>query len=327
MIFLQAYNAEALNDFLWGSDFVDEYMVAYALKMTGVAGAIAVPAFFTNLAWNYLKATLTGGMSTGNFFSPADLTVAFSFLIILSSYVPIVTTVLSGISYINSATVLTDQDRDKYIAVIDTILSREDLQQIEAGVEDKGSVIGQVENFFLNAPTIFMDMVFMEVTRAVLAVISLVIGFIAKGVIAVLYIMGPLGIAVSILPWFREKIMEWLGTLLNVAFVFTTMNILDGVVILQMDTVMTCFQHSEIMSQGHILAMNISIIILYCMSFWLTSKFIGSDSAGRVLSTAVGAATSVASIMAGSPGGANMIAGQNNLAANVAQTGSKGFEQ
>jgi len=71
--------------------------------------------------------------------------------------------------------------------------------------------------------------------------------------------------------------------------------------------------------------MNISIIVMYCLSFWLTGKFVGSDSAGKVLSTAVSAATSAAGILAGKAAGV-VASAAGSASSDAAGAGQKGLE-
>ena len=142
--------------------------------------------------------------------------------------------------------------------------------------------------------------------------IRVIISCITYNVLKVLFCVGPLAFAFSILPPFKNNVTAWFATVLNTGFVFTTMNILDAVFYETLYFSDNVIKNSDPGLQGITvnLAMNITMIVLYLMSFWLTSKYIGKGDAGRVLSKGVGIATALV-------GGA-MIAGGGASATNVA---------
>jgi TrbL/VirB6 plasmid conjugal transfer protein. len=147
------------------------------------------------------------------------------------------------------------------------------------------------------------------------SIIRIIISCITINVLKVLFCLGPLAFAFSILPPYKNQITIWFSTVLNTGFVFTTMNVLDAVFY------QTMFYSSNVIKnsggiQGAsnyyaVFAMNVTFIILYLMSFWLTSKYVGKGDAGRVLSKAAGVATAAV-------GGAMMAGGGGAGVSNVA---------
>jgi hypothetical protein len=155
------------------------------------------------------------------------------------------------------------------------------------------------------------------------SIVKIVVASLTVNVLKVLFCIGPLAFAFSILPAFKNQVSIWFGTVLNVAFVFTTMNILDHLSYSTMDYLLN---HANYGDPSHtfggmvgvdsdnnaIIAFNLTILILYTMSFWLTSKFVGKSDGGRVLTKAVGIAA--AAIGAGIAAGAGSAASSGNIA-------------
>jgi len=117
---------------------------------------------------------------------------------------------------------------------------------------------------------------------------------------------GPYAFAFSILPFLKDKIIEWFGVLLGIGFVFTTLNHLDHFSYYIMGTIIENKDFSFIDRQL-VTAVNCMMIILYLMSFWLTSKYVGKGDGGRFVSKSLQMATLAA--VAAFSGGAGAAAG------------------
>jgi hypothetical protein len=163
------------------------------------------------------------------------------------------------------------------------------------------------------------------IVSLVLFLIRMVINFFTINLIKVLVCIGPMAFAFSIIPAFRDKITDWFSTLLNAAFVFFTLNVLEAIVYGMMwnfsditTNPIEVFHNSQ-----NIMAMEITIIILYLMAFWLTSKFVGKSDAGRVITKAVALATmaTMAVISSGSGAvGAGTVTNSTNSAGDAFKT-------
>lgn len=173
--------------------------------------------------------------------------------------------------------------------------------------------IWQSIKYYAN-PYNWLKMSFAFITGLLTSIIRIIISCITINVLKVLFCVGPLAFAFSILPPFKNQITIWFSTVLNTGFVFTTMNILDAIfyqTIFFSDNVIKNSQGVDgIINSNAVLGMNVTFIVLYLMSFWLTSKFVGTGDAGRVLGKAAGLATAAV-------GGA-MVAAGTASASNVA---------
>ena len=142
-------------------------------------------------------------------------------------------------------------------------------------------------------PATWTRVVVSALVSLLLFLIRLVINFFAINFVKVLVCLGPMAFAFSIIPAFRDKVTDWFSTLLNAAFVFFTLNVLEAVVYGMMWNFSDITQNpfAVYYNSQNIMAMEITIIILYLMAFWLTSKFVGKSDAGRVITKAVTLAT------------------------------------
>ena len=149
-----------------------------------------------------------------------------------------------------------------------------------------------------------------------LFLIRMVINFFTINLVKVLVCIGPMAFAFSIIPAFRDKVTDWFSTLLNAAFVFFTLNVLEAIVYGMMWNFsdMTKNPLEVFRNTNNVMAMEITIVILYLMSFWLTSKYVGKSDAGRVITKAVALATmaTMAIISAGAGAGTEAITNTTN---------------
>ena len=171
--------------------------------------------------------------------------------------------------------------------------------------------------YYLNPMRFFhgiRDAIFLAIFFGVRVIISAV----AITMIKVMYVIGPLSIAFSMIPAFQDKLSKWFGLWTNCLLVFTTMNIIDHVVY----NVMLDSFYTDNHWEGNSPALTnfyLGVLIVYCLSFWLTAHFVGSESAGKVLSTGVAAATAaIGAIVGGATGGAGAAVGKAGSAAGSA---------
>lgn len=109
----------------------------------------------------------------------------------------------------------------------------------------------------------------------------------------ILYLIGPLAFAFSVFPTFKEKIGEWFSAFVGLAFVPVTLNIIHSVVCAEMQSLIMLHGTTTLLSS---LIMNVTAIFMYISCFWLTSKYVGSDGAGKVFSTGIQTMMQVAQI-------------------------------
>lgn len=189
--------------------------------------------------------------------------------------------------------------------------------QIEAKIselekEDSGlinivtSTLSTIAKFFTKKMTgWFVQIIFM-----LNWLIALIIGGLAQVQFMLLKVIGPLAIAFSILPIFKDKYAEWLGTWLNSGFVLITFNIIDHFVIAMYNIVYGLAIKTGPGSMGIAFAIICISPILYLSVFWLTSKYVGSKDggmiAGKTISTAITATAMTLNASAMMAGGGGM---------------------
>lgn len=148
----------------------------------------------------------------------------------------------------------------------------------------------------------------------------------------ILIIVGPLALAFSIIPSFRDKLEQWFQALLTVGFAFTTIHILDH---LYYDMMATMWDEilsgtgegtaSDFDIMGKII-FDLGLLIAYSMTFWITSKFVGSSEAGRFISKGIGlTAMAVGSVVSsiGLSGGGAAAKGGTKAVKDAISVGSK----
>ena len=174
-------------------------------------------------------------------------------------------------------------------------------------------------------PAVWTRVVASAIVSLLLFLIRMVINFFAINLVKVLVCIGPMAFAFSIIPAFRDKITDWFSTLLNAVFVFFTLNVLEAIVYGMMwnfsditKNPIEVFHNSQ-----NVMAMEITIVILYLMAFWLTSKFVGKSDAGRVITKAVALATmaTMAIITGGAVAGTAGAVGTGAISNNSNSTG------
>jgi hypothetical protein len=118
-----------------------------------------------------------------------------------------------------------------------------------------------------------------------------------------LYVVGPIALAISVLPGFGKLLLKWFSHYLSVQFWSITLIILDNLVVLYTDlskmrtSVMSGLSLSEASEKIDILLLNIVITVLYFMVPYLTSLFIGQSSTGMFQSKALGLAAAGAMLL------------------------------
>ncbi len=189
----------------------------------------------------------------------------------------------------------------------------------EAGAEDSGmgilKVLTRISDI-INNPGQIIDLVIYAAAYSILKLLKLIIYSIATNVLKVLIVIGPLAFAFSILPAFKNQLSIWAGTYLNVAFVFTTLNIIDALLITSMKMFASEGPTQADVGGSTTLMFALTQIILYLSAFWLTSKFIGKADGGMALTkiVAMAAAATGIAMAGGAAVGAGAAAGQTNVA-------------
>lgn len=168
-----------------------------------------------------------------------------------------------------------------------------------------------VWSLLMGGPGDFIAVIFNAFFGLIAMIMKLVISGYARVIFKLVLCLGPLAIAFSV--FWKDKFLFWFESLLNIGFVFLTLNILD---ILISDY----FYHAIFTNQagiGESLAFNLATIGAYLSAFRLTGMFIGRTGAHGIMNKSMAFAGTLAA-------GAVMAAGGLMGGGGGAAAGAKG---
>lgn len=149
-------------------------------------------------------------------------------------------------------------------------LSITDKAQVEwAGV--KASATTAVSSMFSNTIA----------TELVLTVVQLFVQQITSILMQILFVLGPFSILFSILPGFEGKFFKWFSTYITMCFIPIVYDVLNGIIIAKYSDTLSEFSVSNIAGS---FSMNLVMIVVYLLPFWIAGVVVGSADAGRFLS-------------------------------------------
>lgn len=138
----------------------------------------------------------------------------------------------------------------------------------------------------------------------------------------IFYAIGPIVIAFSILPVFKDKFGQWAGVYLNCLCVPFTMNLLDTIIF---SVIGKAWTGESLASPYSTMIFGMCMTICYALAFWITSFYCGSSGAAKIMSTAVSVATQAATMAMS--GGASGAAGSSATGKNIIEDKGKTQEQ
>lgn len=346
--------------FAWNLDINDQLTTHLSSQVCKIALFVAVICFVCNLAYNYI----TSGFSklvddSDNFPNYTDIARAFVLILCISSYIPIATTLVGTMEAVNKMSsskrienivafynmqkanqtpnqenaTLTMKDGKPEVQFKQTDVE----QESEDGEDGRGfgsMVTGLLNLSSILSPANFVPLFIHMVTNIICFIIKIVVTGIAVLMTKILVILGPLAFAFSILPTFKRQLEQWFSTLTTTCLTLTTLNILDSLIDAMTGNIFAHMTWEDVISISSItggrnlelIAYNLVVIVLYCSAFWLTSKVVGKGDAGRVLSKAVGAVTTMASIAIGAAAAGAVAGGDGGALKAVANLGKKTIE-
>ena len=192
---------------------------------------------------------------------------------------------------------LAELDEDELASVKEELEIMEKTGEIPGAVEDEETGI---MDMIFEVPGTFAHFLLGGIIALFIAMIKAVMVGISLVLIKLLYIFGPLAIGFSILPFMREKVVVWFGTYLTIALNLVTLNFIDMLLYNIMIGETVALQHGNTIDNFATTSFNLVMIVTYIMSFWITSKWVGSESAGRFMTAAMGMVANVAKGAVGS---------------------------
>jgi len=309
-----------------------------ATQKSMILGGILAPLFFLGtVVWNFATTTLKNVGERPQMFNRIELIRACVLWFILTiGYIPIFGSLANigealGRYSVDSSSAVTS-GKEKMSGYVSKELEKEaqtskeqagddvntntEKQQPEDSMSAWDLVTGGINTFIFGA--------FSAGTMVVSSIIRIVVEAFALMISKLFYAIGPIVIAFSILPVFKDKFNQWFGVYVNCLCVPFTCNLLDTIYFSIINEGLT----GEVVANPIALSVfNLVFIICYCLVFWVTSFYAGSSGAAKVLSTAVSAATTAISLGAGALasgiGGASGGAGGGNIIEDTAGTTNK----
>jgi len=356
--FLQAVNqapnvtqTNALWDF-FSSNLINQSIVRLVGITSGIAAALGGGFFALSFVWQYLQSVL-GGQLMPDFRSLGRIWVIWAFIGVYTVGVGAITEIVFLVRGVIVRGITVDQSRQEYANLEkqqqeakNALAQRMDAQRVAAQEESTplpslGATpapapttnvltqsppasppsllsvcygdLGMMGNFFLDV-----------VAGLLLSIAKIFITALTVNLVKVLYVLGPLALLVSFIPMFKDQFQVWLSFYLGAMCTMITMAIIDELFMDQ--TVIQGVLKADIGSTTDLAAgaaAKLSYVVLYCMVFTITSKWIGSSEGGKMISTAMQGMQTAAMQrfppMGGGPGGG--AGGAGTLSQNVGNTG------
>lgn len=345
------------TDLVKKSAIIDPFLLKMILKVSLVAGGIAITLAILNIGYNYIKNALQQitNQQAERIIDINEIARTLIILALIGLYTPIITASMGAIDMISDKLKMTVNGEDKlvedyvnkaydyYFYTNEKIIAleekvktendeakrndlnriiqeeREKLKKGESTVkESNGETLRQAMGFSVGS------IITQRIVGGVMTVIGLIIENIALGIaslgLKILLVLGPLAFAFSILPVFKNQINVWASATLNFAFASITMEIihaLDVQYLFSSSTFPLDFENSA--------AYNLSKIIIYTMPFWFTSKYVGKGEGGAFVGKMMGmATTALAMVMTG---GTTAAGGAKGTLGNIIKSGSKATDK
>lgn len=309
-----------------------------ATQKSMILGSILAPLFFlATVVWNFATTTLKNFGERPQMFNRMELIRACVLWFILTiGYIPIFGSLANigealGRYSADSSSAVT-AGKEKMSGFVAKELEKEaDASKEEAGDDASTNIEKQQPEDSMSAWDLitgginsFIFASFSAGTMVISSIIRIVVEAFALMISKLFYAIGPIVIAFSILPAFKDKFNQWFGVYVNCLCVPFTCNLLDTIYFSIINEGLT----GDVVANPVALSIfNLVFIICYCLVFWVTSFYAGSSGAAKVLSTAVSAATTAISMgagaIAGGVGGAAGGSGGGNIIEDTAGTTNK----
>jgi hypothetical protein len=307
---------------LFKSDFLQNAAHEALDRTTWIALLLASFLFSLTLGWNYLAngfKSLTEG-KPGKIIDINELARVMVIILCIFCYKPLATTVVDISHYFNSLSAPSSNDYAEMVAAKDKQTVNNEINQIEEAIssndisepeltamknriealragprtEESSFTLLEIVNVLKNLPYYVLH----AAAYTLFGMIKITVLLIAQVIIQFAIIVGPLALAFSILPIFKNQIETWFSFLINTLFISTTYNVLD---FLHNKLFIKLYDVENTMHTDLFIILQLVYLVLYLMPFFLTSKFAGKNDGGRIVSKGLQLAT-IAAVAAFSGG-------------------------
>lgn len=158
--------------------------------------------------------------------------------------------------------------------------------------------VAGTEISFFDAIGNFFDTIFTMIFGGLSLIIYFIIRIFLTMIIKVLYIVGPLSFALSLIPMFKDQMNNWISAYVSTCSCLVTQDILRKLLDVSFETIGVSAAAPSGFFVSQIL--NVTIVALHISVFWLTKQWVGNASAGSVFSNAISAMSAAAGAKLGS---------------------------
>lgn len=279
---------EAVN-YIFTSGTIDESARRVAAGVRNIALGLLPLFFVLTQAWNFASTTVKnmGGGGRPGIFKMEEIIRAGVLWLLVLCYIPVFSWMGNLAGAINSLTIPTEVTKGQ--SIYNEYIS--DYLKPPSETESETDFWTLTWDFLSAAQqtlTNISSAIINGLVLVILSVIRLIIEGIAIYMAKVFYAIGPVVIAFAVLPPFKDKLDRWFGIYLTVLLLPTTLNILDYLIYASFQSAVNMEYAANPVAD---LVYGITIIVMYLLSFWITSFFVGGSEAGKVLSTAASLAT------------------------------------
>jgi hypothetical protein len=368
MILLQSQPLNVLYDNfmqdLLTNDTTDSLISGITIGMVAIAGALATSFIFISIAWNYISTIIKGGPNT---FSLAEVSRIWMLWLLIGAF-PIVMAIPSYFAEAlrtGTAALVNQTDIDNYQQYINLRSNYEaSLEQMDSTKANKymlqsntstangtTPVPNNNNNISPNGsavdanaePSLWNSVLNLFSYQQALATIITGIIFILSQILKlailafcvagskVLFCIGPLAVAFSVLPWWKDKLLDWFNFYCTLLFTPVIMNVIDAIAMHHLyenfqTYVITSSNPTSTLTQNLFAsaALDLTILFLYFSALTITSKVVGSADAGRVFSEGVNKIIQGAQLAAGISTAAAI--GGSSAAGNIAGAGKSAMD-
>ena len=283
-------------EWLFKDELLDSYIIELTLEQVVIAEGLAVMFFVISIIYNVLTTVVgSGGVRPIDFGEFGRIVVI---MFALGLYIPLVGFPIKIIDLINRATQPSFQEAVDYSRKLGEYtyengmigyLERTYMPDPENPVKEEQDIHAEELTLWdflgmalspLSAGSFVLDVLAVSLAATVRIIMQALLKILAT----VLFVFGPYAFVASILPIWRGKIVVWFNAFITIYFSFVIFNILDRILYFNL--------FKDVYSQANFyeftvhqsLALNIAIVTLYLMPFWIAGKVVGGSDAGRFLS-------------------------------------------
>lgn len=283
-------------EWLFKDELLDDYILRLTLEQIAIAEVLSVMFFVIGVIYNVLTTIIKSrGLQPINF---SEFTRMIVIMFALGLYIPLVGFPVKIIDLINkatqpSSTEIVDYSRKigehSYQNGLIGILEKEFVNDPDDPIPEEEDIHAEklsLWNFLgialspLSAGSFFLDMISVSLA----SVIRIVVQALLKILSLVFFVFGPYAFVVSILPIWRDKIAVWFNTFITIYFTYVVFNILDRILYFNLFKDLFSALNANEYTVHQSLALNLSILIVYLLPFWISGKIVGGSDAGRFLS-------------------------------------------